>query len=162
MQNNPSIMNWSTLHHLPVNIFGQGVTVGTVEDFYFKPDTNAVYALCVRLRLLGDRSLPVTGIRSIGPSGILIPSAEMLLQRLPPLPTGESLANTKIISESGRDLGMVKEIVLGIEPVVTMRIAGFEMLKPNGRQTQTVGADAVGRYNDGTVVLTDSAAKLFR
>lgn len=162
MENNSSIMRWSALHHLPVSIFGQGVTVGTVEDFYFKPDTNAVYALGVRLRLLGDRSLPVTGIRSIGPNGVVIPSAEMLLQRLPPLPTGESLTNAKIMSESGSDLGVVKEVVLGIEPVVAMRIAGFEMLKHNGRQTQTVGADAVGRYHEGAVLLTDSAAKRFR
>lgn len=162
MENNSSIMRWSALHHLPVNIFGQGIMVGTVEDFYFKPDTNAVYALCVRLRLLGDRSLPVTGIRSIGPNSVMIPSAEMLLERLPPLPTGESFASAKLISESGRDLGMVKEIVLGIEPVVAMRIAGFEMLKHNARQSQTVGADAVGSYQDGTVVLTDSAAKRFR
>jgi len=162
MENNSSIMRWSALHNLPVRIPSEGVTIGTVEDFYFKPDTNAVYALGVRLRLLGDRSLPVTGIRSIGPDGVMIPSAEMLLERLPPLPTGQSLVSAKLMSESGRDLGMMKEIVLGIEPVIAMRIAGFEMLMHGGRQSQTVGADAVGRYNDGTVVLTDAAAKRFR
>ena len=162
MQNNPAIMNWSTLYNLPVKIPSEGITIGTVEDFFFKPDTNAIYALRVRLRLIGDRSLPITGIRSIGPDGVVIPSAQMLLERLPSLPTGQSLTSVKIMSESGRDLGVVKEIVLGIEPVVAMRIAGFEMLKQGGRQTQTVGADAIGSYHEGTVFLTDSAAKLFR
>lgn len=162
MNNNPSLMKWSAMYHLPVKIPGQGVTVGTVEDFYFQPDTNAIYALCVRLRLIGDRSLPVTGIRAIGPESVMIPSAEMLLQRLPPLPTAQSLTSAKLVSESGRDLGVVKEIVLGIEPTNAMRIAGFEMLKHGGRQSQTVGADAVGSYHGGVVVLMDSAAKLFR
>lgn len=162
MENSSSIMKWSALRNLPVKIPSEGIVIGTVEDFYFKPDTNAIYALCVRIRLLGERSLPVTGIRSIGPEGVMIPSAQMLLERLPPLPTGQSLTNAKMLSESGRDLGVVKEIVLGIEPVVAMRIAGFEMLMRGGHQAQTVGADAINGYHDATVFLTDAAAKRFR
>jgi uncharacterized protein YrrD len=156
---NPSLMKWSALRGLPVRVPSEGITIGTVEDFYFQPDTNAVYALCVRVRLTGDRSLPVTGIRSVGPDGVMIPNAQMLLERLPPLPTGQQIANAKLTSEGGQDLGVVKEIVMGVNPPVTMRIAGFEMFKRGGRQSLSFSADAIGSYHDANVVVRDLEAK---
>jgi len=154
-----TIMKWSEIQNLPVVIPSEGITVGTVIDCYFQPDTNAIYALKVRLRLLGDRSLPVTGIRSIGADGVAIPSAQMLVERLPPLPVVSGLTTSTIKSESGSDVGKVNTILLGTESPITLRIVGIEMINGTGKRTRTFGAEAIGSYHDGTVVITDTAAK---
>ena len=159
MSSPKAIMRWSELQNLPVVIPSEGITVGTVIDCYFKPDTNAIYALKVRLRLLGDRSLPVTGIRSIGPDGVAIPSAQMLAERIPPLPVLSALTSSAIKSESGSDVGKVSAILLGTESPNTLRIVGIEMTIGTGKHSKTFGADAVGSYHEGTVVITDTAAK---
>lgn len=159
MSETKTIMKWSELQNLPVTIPSEGITIGTVVDCFFQPDTNAIYALKVRLRLLGERSLPVTGIRSIGPNGVAIPSAQMLIERLPSLPLVSGLTASAIKSESGSDVGKVNAILLGTETPNTLRIIGIEMNSGTGKRTKTFGADAVGSYHDGTVVVTDTAAK---
>ncbi len=159
MSETKTIMKWSELQNLPVTIPSEGITIGTIVDCYFQPDTNAIYALKVRLRLLGDRSLPVTGIKSIGTDGVAIPSAQMLIARLPSLPLVGELPSSAIKSESGADIGRVNAVLLGTETPNTLRIIGIEMTNGTGKRTKTFGADAVGSYRDGTVVITDTAAK---
>ncbi len=157
-----AMMKWSELQNLPVTIPSEGVTIGTLIDCYFKPDTNAIYALKVRLPLLGERSLPVTGIRSIGPEGVAIPSALMLIARLPPLPLVSDIAVSAIKSEGGSDVGQVNAVLLGTETPNTLRIVGIEMTNGTGKHTKTFGADAIGSYHENTVVITDTAAKRLR
>ena len=160
MSETKAMMRWSELQNLPVTIPSEGITIGTVVDCFFQPDTNAIYALKVRLRLLGDRSLPVTGIRSIETAAVTIPSAQMLIQRLPPLPLVSELTTSVIKSESGSDVGKVNAILLSTEVATTLRIIGIEMAR--GKGTRTFGADAIGSYHEGTIVVTDTAAKRLR
>ena len=162
MSETKTMMKWSELQNLPVTIPSEGITIGTVVDCFFQPDTNAIYALKVRLRLLGERSLPVTGIRSIETTGVAIPSAQMLSERLPALPLVSGLITSAIKSESGSDVGKVNAILLGTETPRTLRIIGIEMTNGTGKRTKTFGADAVGSYHDDTVVVTDTAAKRLR
>ena len=125
MSETKAMMRWAELQNLPVTIPSEGITIGTVVDCFFQPDTNAIYALKVRLRLLGDRSLPVTGIRSIETTAVTIPSAQMLIQRLPPLPLVSELTTSVIKSESGTDVGKVNAILLSTEVPTTLRIIGI-------------------------------------
>ena len=159
MSETKTMMKWSELQNLPVTIPSEGITIGTVVDCFYQPDTNAIYALKVQLRLLGERSLPVTGIRSIEKTGVTIPSAQMLIARLPHLPLVSELTTSVIKSESGNDVGKVNAILLGTETPNTLRIVGIEMTNGTSKRTKTFGADAVGSYHDGTVVVTDTAAK---
>jgi len=157
-----AMMKWSELQNLPVTIPSEGITIGTVVDCYFQPDTNAIYALKVRLRLLGVRALPVTGISCIRSTEVAIPSAQMLIERQPPLPLVSGLTTSAIKSESGSDIGKVNAVLLGTESPITLRIAGFEITHGRGQRTKIFGADAIGSYHDGTVVVTDTAAKRLR
>ncbi len=159
MSETKTVMRWSELQNLPVTIPGEGITIGTVVDCFFQPDTNAIYALKIRLRLLGERSLPVTGIRSIETTGVTIPSAQMLVERLPHLPLVSELPSALIKSESGGDIGKVNAVLLSTDLPITLRIVGIEMARGSGNRTQTFGADAIGSYHEGTIVVTDTAAK---
>ncbi len=162
MSETKTVMRWSELQNLPLTIPSEGITIGTVVDCFFQPDTNAIYALKVRLRLLGDRSLPVTGIRSIETTGVTIPSAQMLMQRLPHLPLVSELTASLIKTESGSDVGRVNAVLLGTETPVTLRIVGLEIALGKGNRTETFGADAIGSYHDGAIVITNTAAKRLR
>src|SRR5437660_484840 len=113
MNNNETLRKWSELRGMTVAIPSEGRIAGTVVDFYFKPETNYVDALCVRTRLLGDFALPATGISSIGKDSITIPNAQVLLRVLPPFPKGETLLSRKVIGEHGADLGTVADVLIG-------------------------------------------------
>ncbi|QBD80327.1 hypothetical protein EPA93_31900 [Ktedonosporobacter rubrisoli] len=161
MANSKAARKWSELRNTPVIVPKQGRTLGTVEDFYFKPGTNSVYALCVRMPVLGNRSLPVTAIQTIDAKGISIDSEQMLIKALPPLPTSQNLHGSKVVSDNGTEVGTVDEILLNIDPPVAMRIAGLELAgKTLGHRGQKgFSAEAISGYDDDAVVIHDSIAR---
>ena len=160
MNNNETIRKWSELRGMTVTLPGEGRTAGTVVDFYFKPETNYIDALCIRTRLLGDFALPATGISSIGKDTIIIPNAEVLLRALPPFPKGETLLSRKVNGERGADLGMVGDVLIGFRPPV-LWIAGFELTKGRG-SIKVLDADDVIDYQEETLVVQEQAARSLR
>ncbi|GLV58257.1 hypothetical protein KDH_50900 [Dictyobacter sp. S3.2.2.5] len=162
MENNQAIRKWSELYNLDVVVPGEGKSLGKVEDFFFKEGSNAIYALCVRTRLHGDLSLPVTGIIAIEKNRVTIRNAQMLARALPPLGRGQQLLSRKIIGVKDRELGTVKDVVLAVDPPATMRVAGFEMLR--GSSSVNFGSDVVSHYNDddNSIRVYDQSAKSLR
>lgn len=157
MANNETIRKWSELRGMRVALPSEGRAVGTVVDFYFKPETNYVDALCIRTRLHGDLALPATGISSIGEDAVNIPNAEVLLRELPPFPKGESLLSRKVTGEGGTQLGTVGDVLIGFRPPV-LWIAGFELM--SGRRSRKVlDADDVMEYGEDALVVQEQAAR---
>ena len=74
-----SIRNWFDLRGLPVNIPSEGRSVGTVDDFYYKVGTNAIYALRVKTGLSGFKALAASAISTIEQNAVTIASQEMLI-----------------------------------------------------------------------------------
>lgn len=163
MDSNDVIRKWSELSKMQVFIPSEGRSVGWLKDFYFKAGTNAIYALCIGTRLDGDRSLPVTGIQEFNKERVLIPSAQMLTKRLPPLPQSEALLGKKVVSESGSEVGTVGEVYLATDHPVALRIAAFELASGSGRRAgRTFTADEVVTYDDHAVIVYDRAARRLR
>jgi uncharacterized protein YrrD len=66
----------------------------------------------------------------------------------------------KVVSEKGNELGTIKDVLLGVEPIVAMRVAGLEV--SNGsfkRQSRGLTADAIARYEDEAIVVDDKLAR---
>jgi uncharacterized protein YrrD len=148
---------------MDVFVPSEGKSLGKVEDFFFKEGTNAIYALCVRTRLHGDLSLPVTGIVAVEQGRVSIQNAHMLARALPPFAHGSALSSRKLVAvKDGYDLGSVKDVFIAVEPPTTMRVAGFEVL--HGSSTHTLGADGVAHYNDedNSIIVHDQTAKKLR
>ncbi|GHO86715.1 hypothetical protein [Dictyobacter formicarum] len=162
MENNQAIRKWSEMYKLDVFVPGEGKSLGKVEDFFFKEGSNAVYALCVSTRLHGDMSLPVTGIVAIEKDRVAIRNAQMLARALPPLGRGQQLLSRKVVGVKDRELGTVKDVVLAINPPVTMRVAGFEMLR--GSSLLSFSSEVVSHYNDddNSIRVYDQSAKSLR
>ncbi|GCE18922.1 PRC-barrel domain-containing protein [Dictyobacter kobayashii] len=162
MDNNQAIRKWSELYKLDVVVPGEGKALGKVEDFFFKEGSNAIYALCVRTRLHGDLSLPVTGIVAIEKDKVTIRNAQMLARALPPLARGQQLLSRKVVGTKDKELGTVKDVVLSVEPPITTRIVGYEMLR--GSSSTTFGSDVISHYNDedNSIRIYDQSAKSLR
>jgi uncharacterized protein YrrD len=160
MDNNETIRKWSEIRGLTVTIPAEGRTVGTVVDFYFKPETNYVDAFCVRTRLLGDFALPATGVSSIEQGTVNIPNQQVLLRALPPFPKGESLLSCKVTSERGTQVGTVSDVLIGFRPPV-LWIAAFE-LTSGTRAHKVLDADDVMEYKENALVVQEQAARSLR
>jgi len=160
MENHKTMRKWSELHELKVVVPSEGKIVGNVTDFLFKAGTNAVYALRVHTRVNGDYTLPVTGIKSIENDRINILNAQMLTKAVPGFAQGHSLIARKVVSEKGNEIGTVKDVLLGIEPIVAMRVAGIEVSNGSFKHhNQGFAADAVTRYEDGTIFVDEKLAR---
>jgi uncharacterized protein YrrD len=163
MEKNQAIRKWSELYKLDVFLPSEGKSLGKVEDFFFKEGSNAVYALCVSTRLYGELSLPVTGILAVEKDRITVRNAQMLAKAIPPLGRGHQLISRKVVaSKDGSDLGTVKDVMLAVEPPVTMRVAGFDVV--HGSSIHVLGADGVEHYNDeeNSIIVHDQTAKKLR
>ena len=159
MENNQTMRKWSDLYKLNVTIPSEGKSLGQVVDFFFKEETNAIYALCVHTRLYGDLSLPVTGILAVEKDRITIRNAQMLTKALPPLVRGQQLISRKVVNGKENELGTIKDVVIAVEPPSVMHVQGFEML--HGSSTRSFGAAGVANFDNetNTVVVYDHTAK---
>ncbi len=164
MDNHKTTRKWSDVYKLDVTVPSEGKTLGQVEDFYFQEGTNAIYALSVGTRLDGDFSLPVSGIKSIEVDRITLPNAQMLLRATPPFTRGTSLLERKVVGEGGNELGVIKEVLLAIDPPGTLRVVGYEVMRGNSNRARIFTADGVAHYDDdsNTVIVYDHTAKALR
>ncbi len=162
MQNAKTTRRWSELHQLNVVDPNQGKILGQVEDFFVQEGTNAIYALSVHTRLYGDLTLPVTGIKAVEDERVTVKNAQMLLKAVPPFLHGHSLIARKVVGEKGNLVGSVKDLILGVEPPATMRIAAFELANGvSGRHKHIFTADSLARYDDKheALIVDDKVAK---
>lgn len=165
MENVRPTRRWSEIQKLNVVDPNQGKVLGQVEDFFVQEGTNAIYALSIHTRLHGNLTLPITGIQAIEGERVTVKNAQMLLKAIPPFLHGNSLISRKVVSENGTAVGSVKDLILGVEPPSTMRIAGIEVTNGGSERNKHIfTADSLSRYDDEheTLVIDDRIAKRMR
>ena len=154
-----SIRNWFDLRGLPVNIPSEGRSVGTVDDFYYKVGTNAIYALRIKTGLSGYMALTASAISTIDKNAVTIASQEMLIDEsnggdLTEFPLGNNLPGYQVLSGSGTSLGTIESILLATYPPVALRIAAFQLA--GGK---TFSAEEVTTYGRSELYILDKVAK---
>jgi len=166
MDNNKSIRKWTDLYGLAVETGGK--KVGTVEDFYLEPETNAVRALRVKVGVLGYRELQASAISSIERDRITIANEYMLAEertdgRLPALLLGRNLLAYKVVSEQGTPVGKVSNVLIDTSTPVALRVAAFELGSDSrdrsGKRHPIFTANEVTAYERDTVFILDKAAR---
>lgn len=157
MANEKNIRKWSELQGLKVAIPSEGKNVGTVEDFYFQPGTNSIYALAVRTRLAGIKALPANVITDIVKDAVIINSEMMLTKRIPPFPLGSTLLNSTVKGENDKEAGVIVEILIGTVPINALRVAGYEVTDTSNRH-KALNADAVLHYDENLMVIDNQTA----
>ncbi len=167
MQNNETGKRWSDLQNIAIVTIDSGKKVGTLEDFYFEPRTNEVYALYVKTSAFGHRALRSTALNAIGTDAITFTDENNLLQEkadalLPTLPLGRALLTYKVLSEGGTVVGAVGNIVLDTSVPASLHVVAFELA--GGLRNRLTGhypsfsATQVVRYGTDVIVIPDSVA----
>jgi len=154
-----SIRNWFDLRGLPVTVPSEGRRVGTVDDFYYKAGTNAIYALRIKTGLSGFKALAASAISTIEQIAVTVASEEMLIDEsnggdLTDLARGNNLLTYRVLSGSGTSLGTIENILLGTYPPVALRIAAFQLA--GGK---IFSAKEVTSYGRGEIYILDKVAK---
>jgi uncharacterized protein YrrD len=154
-----STRSWFELRGLPVTIPGEGRRVGTVDDFYYKDGTNAIYALRVKTGLSGFKALSASAISTIMQNAVTVASEQMLIDEsnggdLTEFPLGSNLLSYNVLSENGTSLGTVGNILLATNPPVALRIAAFQIA--GGK---TFSAQEVTSYGKSEIYILDKVAR---
>ena len=155
-----AIRNWAELRGLPVAFPTQGRRAGTVDDFYYKLETNSIYALRVKPASYGSPILVLasSAIRSIERDAVTISSEVMLIPEansghLPELPLGSSLLSCVVKNEDGDTVGKVAGLLVATDPPMALRIAAYQL--ENGRQ---FSASEVTDYDGNVIYILNKAA----
>ncbi|HZU69269.1 MAG TPA: PRC-barrel domain-containing protein [Ktedonobacteraceae bacterium] len=159
MNGRNSFRKWTDLRGIAVTIPSEGKRAGTVEDFYFDPESNEVYALYVNVGVYGYRALTTNVISTIEHDAITIANDQMLINpahdgRLPVLHKGHELLAFKVKDEKGKIVSTVSNIVLATYPPVALRVTMFELA--NGR---TIDANGIAIYERDSIVLMPQVAR---
>lgn len=168
MQNNETGKRWSDLYNIAIVTIDSGKKVGTLEDFYFEPRANEIYALYVKTGIFGHRALRSTSLNAVGTDAITFADEENNLIEekadalLPTLPLGRSLLTYKVLSEGGTVVGSVGNIILDTSTPTHLRVIAFELSgglrnKLSGHYP-TFSSTQVVRYGADVLVIPDSVA----
>jgi sporulation protein YlmC with PRC-barrel domain len=155
---------WTDLYGSAVVTGGR--RLGTVDDFYLEPETNAIRALRIKIGIPGYRELQASAIGSIEQNGITIANEYMLTEertdgRLSALLLGSNVLKYKVMSEAGTVVGRVGDVLIDTSTPIALRIAAFELGEDlrvrSGRRP--FNANEVTAYERDAVVILDKAAR---
>jgi uncharacterized protein YrrD len=151
---------WDELLGRPVQVAREGREAGQIEDFYYDPATQSIYALRVKTRLNGPHILLASAIAAIDSNGVTIANENMLIDEtnaghIYSLPLGQQFIGSRVISEQGRELGAVSNLLLGVYPPIALRISAFELGWQGGRR---ISAHAIISIDRGVLTVMESEA----
>ncbi len=167
MQNGEADKRWSDLHGIAIVTTDSGKKVGTLEDFYFEPQTNSVCALYIKTGVFGHRALMVSSINAIGADAITFANENNLIEekaepQLSTLPLGRTLLTYKVLSEGGTVVGTVGNVVFDVSTPTNLRVTAFELAgglrNKLSRHYPTFSSSQVVRYGEDVLVIPDSVA----
>jgi uncharacterized protein YrrD len=167
MQNTPTTRKWSDMKGLAVIAIDTGMRVGTLENFYFDPQHNSIYALQVKTGLFGHRALPTSVINAIGADAVTFATEEQLIKAnddeiIAKMPLGSTVLAYRVLSEGGTVIGTVGNIILDISVPTELKVVSFELaagLRARiSNHYPTFDASQVGRYGGDVIVIPDAIA----
>jgi uncharacterized protein YrrD len=171
MQNMEVTKKWLNLRGIALVTIEGGNKEGTLEDFYFDPQTSAIRALRVKTGVFGHRALLTSSINAIGTDAITFTNEEALIDEksdahLPTMPFGSELLNYKVLTEGGTVVGSVSDIILDVSNPTQMHIASYELpgnlLGRLGGHRPMFAANQVIRYGRDVIIIPDAVAETLK
>jgi hypothetical protein len=152
---------WNDLRGLPINLEDKSYKLGIIENFYYQNETHSIKALRVHTNLHGYRVLLSSAIKTLEPEDINVANENMLIDETNSgsthqLPKGDGLIGFRVFTESGRLLGTISDLLLGIYPPVALRISAIEL---DGKRTKQLSASEITHFDEGVLEVTDQAGK---
>jgi len=164
MDSHKSMRKWTDLYGLAVVTGGR--RLGTVDDFYLEPETNAIRALRIKVDVPGYRELQASAISSIEQNKITIANEHMLAEertdgRLSALLLGSQVLKYNVVSEEGTVVGRVGNVLIDASTPIALRVAAFELGDDSRERSgrRLLDANEVTAYERDAVFILDKAAR---
>lgn len=153
------LLHWKDLRGKPVFLADGSHQSGIIEDFYYDPATMAINALRVNGGLRGYLVLLSSAIRSLGHDGVVIANGNMLIPEdnagpIYQLPVGSKLPGFRVLTEQGNEVGVVRGLLLGINPPVALRVAALQL-----DRGAHISAHEIIHLSDGELSIIEQAGK---
>jgi len=167
MQNTTTTRKWSDLKGLAVIAIDTGIKAGSLEDFFFDPQHNSVYALQVKVGLFSHLALPTSDINAIGVDAVTFTTEGQLIKAnsdeiIAKMPLGSTVLSYRVLSEGGTVIGKVGNIILDVSVPTALKVVAFELaagLRARiSKHYPTFEASQVGRYGGDVIVIPDAIA----
>lgn len=162
-----SLRKWSELHNTAVVTMNDGKKVGTIDDFYFDPQTNSLPGFRIKTGLIGHKALKSSAITAFGQDAITAATEDALISekddaQLSSVSTGSGLLSYRVMSESGKVIGTIGNVLLDLNTPGTASVAAFELasnlLQRIGGNHMIFEASQVTRYGQDVIVVPDAVA----
>lgn len=150
---------WKDLRGEPVFLAGGSRQFGIIEDFYYDPETMAINALRVKAGLGGYLILLSSAIHALGRNGVAIANEQMLIPEdnagpIYQLPLGNKLPGFRVLTEQGNEVGIVRNLLLGIDPLVALRVAALQL-----DRGIHISAHEITHFSDGELSIIEQAGR---
>ena len=162
-----TLHKWSDLKGTALVTLDDGKKVGTLDDFYFDPQTNTAPGFLVKTGLFGHKALKTNTIHAFGQDAVTTANEDALIAekedaQLTALPHGSDLLSYKVMSQSGTVIGTINNLLLDLNTPATVSVGAFEMkgdlLERISHRQPTFEASKVTRYGEDVVVVPDALA----
>jgi uncharacterized protein YrrD len=168
MQNEAIIKKWSDLQGLAAITLDNGKKVGTIDNFYFDPETHVILAFLIKTGIFGQRVILTKDLTNVGTDALTFADENALVKEshddaLKLAPLGKDLLSYRILSEGGTVIGTIGNISLDVSIPATIRLVGYELA--GGLRAHISGhypsfaADQIIRYGKDVLVISDSLAQ---
>lgn len=132
MQNTTATKRWSELKGMAVVTINTGQKAGSIDDFYFNPQGNSVPALRIKTGIIGHSVLLSGNINAIGVDAVTFANPDHLIKEnddelLKTLPLGSTIMSYRVLSEGGKVIGTIGNIVLDISVPAALKVVAFEL-----------------------------------
>lgn len=170
MENSVITRKWSDIQGIAAVDLISGKKVGTVEDFYFEPASNAIRGLQIKTGLLGRRVLLSSAINAIGLDAVTFNEESNLVkendEQLAGAVPGKGLFAYRVLSEGGNVVGTVGNVIINISTPTATLIEAFELsggiLERFNKRVASFSAKQVARYGHDVLVVPDGVAQSLR
>ncbi len=165
-----TLKRWSNLKGLAVVTIDTGTKVGTLDDFFFDPQTNQVRAFLIKTGLFSHRTIMTTDINAVGTDAVTCSSEGSLVKQPEALETitarGQDLLHYRVLSEGGTVVGTVGDIVFDFTDPRQPVIASFELagnlFAHLSKHLANFSAQHIIRYGQDVMVIPDTVAQTLR
>jgi uncharacterized protein YrrD len=170
MENSVITRKWSDIQGIAVVDLSTGKKVGSIEDFYFEPTSNAIRGLLIKTGLLSRRVLLSSAINAIGLDAVTFNDESTLVkehdEQLAGAAAGRGLFAYRVLSEGGNVVGTIGNVIINISTPSATVVEAFELsggiLERFNKRVASFSAKQVARYGHDVLVIPDEVAQSLR
>lgn len=168
MSSNLSLRKWSDLQNLAAVALDTGKRVGSLDDFYFDPQSHLIHAFVIKTGMFSKRALLCSALNGIGVDALTFADENALIKEgdndlLKTAPLGNTLLSYRVLSDGGDVVGTIGNIIIDTTNPTAPSLSSFELSggirERLSHRYQTFAANQILRYGQDVIVIPNDLAQ---